>query len=169
MIEAAELNNKVTDQVAQTVGSIKRTKSKDDEKLKIFLDTYYDLKRFIYHFVQPGTLKKIKKVSKDNEYDLTRMKRLHNSSLEDEMPETRVINFKGYINSENVLLIDKYEEMIEIMKFMKKWLSKFEEVVGTLREQIELRENLYQQDMKLIMESWRKYNKKTLLESRRKQ
>jgi len=40
--------------------------------------------------------------------------------------------------------------------------------VGKLREELELREALYQQDMKLIMESWRKYNKKTLLESRRK-
>ena len=170
MIEAKDLEDKVQDILTKAVGSVKRTKSKDDEKLKLFLDVYYDLNRFIMHFINTRRFKEIKKFSKKNEYDLTGMYRLFDgASIEDEMPKTNIINFKGYINSGNTLLINKYEEIIRIRKFMKDWVRVFEKEVGRLIEQLELREALYQQDMKLIMESWRKYNKKTLLESRRKQ
>ena len=170
MIEAKDLEDEVQDLLIKAVGSVKRTKSKDDEKLKLFLDVYYDLNRFIMHFINDRRFKEMKKFSKNNEYDLTRMYRLFDgASIEDEMPKTNIINFKGYINSENTLLIDKYEKIIQLRNFMKKWVAEFEKQVGKLREELELREALYQQDMKLIIESWRKYNKKTLLESRRKQ
>jgi len=168
VIEGEKLLDTIQELEYDIRSSMKRNPKKGNENINKLLLIYNELKTFTMYFVNNDLFDKIRKIAKSketNEYDLTRVKRLSNSTLQDEMPKTEHVDLTNFISSGNSLIVDNYGQVLTAVGLLRGFLSALSKHYGLGLEitEGEINEN----GMEQIMESWRKYNKKTLLESRR--